>query len=219
MGTGCSRGRGKAGHAPRTHGAPTSPCHPAPPKVFFQSETHESPRRRNSRHHAFPEDATAGRTAPRMSHPPESQEGAASWLRLSIFLRGARALAWPDGSRLRAGLCWRVLLGHIGRAGVAPAEKSAPAAPAGRARRSGPDLQTSKAHPLGSPPTPSPLKAAGQLPGPRPYRPPSPRRPGWLRAAGRPFPRQAHTRDRDKRLQLETRLIDTISSIIASRIR
>ena len=45
--------------------------------------------------------------------------------------------------------------------------------------------------------------------------------PAWLAARGwaDPFFGKRTTRDRDKRLQLETRLIDTISSIIASKIR
>lgn len=47
----------------------------------------------------------------------QSQEGAASWRRLSVFLRGTPALAWPERSHPHSRLSWLALRGRIRRAG------------------------------------------------------------------------------------------------------
>lgn len=164
--------------------------------------------------HAVPESATAGRTAHRASHPPASRDAPASGLLPGVFLRGgARVPARPEPAGPHAGLRWLVLLGHVRRrCGARGKERS-------RSRGRGVGAHR------GAGPFPSPLRAP-RCPPPacpcgkqrdRSLLRALPSLAGPLRPAD-PFLCK-RTTDRDKWLQLETGLIDTISSVIASKIR
>lgn len=104
--------------------------------------------KRTSPCHAFPENATAGRTAPRVSPPPAGQDPPASGLLPGLFLRGG-ARSRPDPSRLVLRFRGLALLGHIRRrCGASGKERSrSQPGPGGRTPRSRPVLQSPKGAP------------------------------------------------------------------------
>lgn len=169
-------------------GTPTSPGHAFPPKVFSVAETWECPHEDRSHCHVFPVNATVGRTARRVSLPPASQ---GHILGSGSAFSSAEPRPWPDLKRLvltpgSAGSpSWATSGVQVWR-------------PRGKERSWGsvPPRTEPAGHPvLGRvPEMPSTclalLKAAGQLPAPRP---PLACSAGW---ACRPFPLQAHGRQR-----------------------
>lgn len=176
--------------------------------------------KRTSPCHAFPENATAGRTAPRVSPPPAGQDPPASGLLPGLFLRGG-ARSWPDPSRLvLTPVPWARPPGPHPTQVRCQRKRALPQpAGAGRAHTEEPARSPVPEGRPDVPHLPVGLKAAGRVPGPRSPLPAP--RPPLASPAGcaRQTLSYASARQRDKWLQLETGLIDTISSVIASKIR
>lgn len=168
---------------------------------------HAMPCRSGKRH--------CGAHGPQSESPTSERDPPASGLLPGVFLRGgARVPARPERAGPHSGAVGLSSWATSG-AGVVPAEKSAPAAGAGGGGAHTEEPARSPV-PEGRPDVPH-LPVPAESSGTAPCSAPSPRWPGPLRPAD-PFLCK-RTTDRDKWLQLETGLIDTISSVIASKIR